>query len=104
MYMRYHSFSAPWMALPESWKRRVADLYAHDCIGPDSMVSIVSLLSNKPCYLFYLAFFLDIIMLDQTFTPGLVAPLHNFVKKAKKVDKPHLVFKVMYHGSIGLAF
>jgi hypothetical protein len=24
-------FSALWMVFPESWKRRVADLYAHDC-------------------------------------------------------------------------
>ena len=25
-------FSALWMVFPESWKRRVADFYAHDCI------------------------------------------------------------------------
>ena len=28
--MRYHFF-ALWMVFPESWKRRVADFYAHDC-------------------------------------------------------------------------
>jgi hypothetical protein len=25
-------FSALWMVFPESWKRKVADFYAHDCI------------------------------------------------------------------------
>ena len=26
-------FSALWMVFPESWKRRVADFYAHDCMN-----------------------------------------------------------------------
>ena len=25
-------FSALWMVFPESWQRRVADFYAHDCM------------------------------------------------------------------------